>query len=53
MNEFGLKRSISDNFMIHVLNNVSKECDVILDELENHFTLSGDDASMIAAIRKN
>ena len=34
MNEFNLKGSITDeDFMIHVLNNLPKECDVILDRL--------------------
>ena len=32
MNEFG------DNFIIHVLNNLPKEYDLILDGLENHLT---------------
>ena len=34
MNKFGLKGSISDkNDMIHILNNLSKEYDIILNKL--------------------
>ena len=43
-NEFSLKGSIChEDFMIHVSNNFLKECDAILDGLENRLTLSGDD----------
>ena len=38
--------------MIHVLNNFWEEYDMILDELEDCFTLSGDDALTIEAIRE-
>ena len=52
MNEFRLNGSISDeDFMILVLNNLSKEYNGILDELERHLTLSGDDALIIEVIK--
>ena len=43
MNKFGLKGSITDNnFMIHDLNNLPKDYDVILDGLENHLKVTGE-----------
>ena len=57
MNESGQKGSITDeDFMIHVLNNLSKDYDVILNELNNHVTVPMDDAltiNMICEKRKN
>ena len=54
MNEFGQKRNVSDeDFMIHILNNLPKEDDVILDGLENHLTTPGDDALTINLFAKN
>ena len=48
MSEFGLQGNITDeDFMIHVLNNLPKECDEILDVLENHIALSGDEDEVI------
>ena len=45
MNEFGLKGNVSeDDFMIHVLHNLPKEYDVILDGFENHLMVTGNDA---------
>ena len=42
MNEFGLKGSIADKeFMIHILNNLPKDYDVILNELESDFMATG------------
>ena len=38
--------------MIHVLNNLPDEYDVILNGLENHLMATGDDALMINSIRK-
>ena len=53
MNEFRLKGNTSDEgYMIHVLNNLPKEYDGILDGLENHHTLSCDDKLTIAVIRQ-
>ena len=53
MNEFGLKGSITDeNFIIHVLNDLPKEHDVILDGLDNCLTVSGDNALTIEVISK-
>ena len=43
MNEFELKGKITDeDFIMHVLNNLPEEYDVILDGHENHLFLSGD-----------
>ena len=39
--------------MLHVLNTLPKEYDVILDGLENHFKATGDDALTIDSIHKN
>ena len=53
MNEFGQKPSVSDkDFMIHILNNLPKEYDVILDGLENHLTATGENALGIDTIRE-
>ena len=53
MNEFGQKDSVSDeDFRIHVLNNLPKEYDVILNGLENHLMATGDDVLTIDSIRK-
>ena len=54
MKEFRQKgSSVSDeDFMICILNNLSKEDDVILDGLENHLMATGDDALTIDSIRK-
>ena len=53
MNEFGQKGSVSDeDFMIHVMNNLPKEYDVILDGLENHLTATGENALDIDLICK-
>ena len=53
MNEFKQKGNVSDeDFMIHVLNNLPEEYDVILDGLENHLTATRDDALTIDSIRK-
>ena len=54
INEFNLKCSMTDeDLMIHVLNNLSKEYDVILDGLEKHLTVSGDNVLTIEVICKN
>ena len=51
MNEFRRKGNITDkDFIIHVLNNVPKEYDVILDGLENYPTVMGDDMLTINKI---
>ena len=48
MNKFDQKGSVSDkDFMIHILNNLPNEYDVILNGLENHLTVTGDDALTI------
>ena len=53
MNEFNQKGSITDeDHMILVLNNLPKEYDVILDELENSLMVTGDDALIIDVIHK-
>ena len=53
MNKFELKGNISsEDFMIHVLNNLPKEYDVILDGLENCCTLNDDDAMTIDVIQE-
>ena len=52
MSEFKHRGNLTDeNFMIHVLNNLPQEYDVILDRLENHLTLSSNDALMIEVIK--
>ena len=38
--------------MIHVLNNLLKECDVILNGLQNHLIVTGDDALTIDSVCK-
>ena len=38
--------------MVHVLNNLPVEYDVILDRLENHLTSTGDDALTIDSIHE-
>ena len=54
MNEIIQKGNVSDeDFMIHVLNNLPEEYDVVLDGLENHLMATGDDALTIKAIAKN
>ena len=51
LNKFGQKGNVSDeDFMIHVLNNLTKENGVILDGLENHLTVTGDDSLTIDLI---
>ena len=53
MIEFGKKGNISDkDFMIHILNNLPEEYDIILDGLENCLTAMGENALTIDAIRK-
>ena len=53
MNEFSHKGNVSDeDFMIHVLNNLPKEYDVILNGLENCLMATGDDALTIDLICK-
>ena len=54
MNKFGLKDNVTDkDFMIHVLNNLPKEYDVIPDGLENCLMASGNDVLTINMIHKN
>ena len=53
MNEFGQKGSVSDeDFMIHVLNNLPNEYDVILDGLENRLMATGENALTINSIHE-
>ena len=53
MTAFGQKGNVSDeDFMIHVLNNLPEEYDVILDGLENRLTATGENALTIDLIRK-
>ena len=53
MNEFGLKRNLTDEyFMIHVLNDIPKEYDLIYNGLEN-CPASWDDVLTINVIPKN
>ena len=53
MNKFSQKSNVSDeDFMIHVLNNLPKEHDVVLDGLENRLTVTGGDALSIDSICK-
>ena len=54
MNEFGQKGGITDkDFMIHVLNNLPKVYNVILNGLENCLIATGDDMLTIDVIHKN
>ena len=51
MTKFGQKGNVSDeDFMIHVLNNLFEEYNVILDGLENHLTVTGENALTIDSI---
>ena len=53
MNEFDLKGSLSyKDFVIHILNNLLGQYDIILDELENCFTSSDVEALAIEVIWK-
>ena len=53
MNEFGQKGNVSDeDFLIHILNNLPEEYDVVLNGLENRLIVTGDDALTIDLIRK-
>ena len=53
MSKFGQKGNVSDEyFMIHIVNDLPEEYDVILDGLENHLTTPGDDALNIDSIHK-
>ena len=48
MNEFGQKGNITDkDLMVHVLNNLSEDYDVILDGLKNYLTVTDDNALTI------
>ena len=51
MTKFRHKGNISDEgFIIHVLNNLPKEYDVILDEFENCLMATGENALIIDSI---
>ena len=51
--KFRQKGNVSDeDFMIHLLNNLPMEYDVILDGLENHLTATGKNALSIDSIHK-
>ena len=51
ISKFRLKGNITDeDFTIHVLNNLPEEYNVILNGLDNHLTLSGDDMLTIEVI---
>ena len=51
LKDFSLKGSISDeDYMIHVLNNLPKEYDIILDGLENHLISNEDDSLSLGKI---
>ena len=51
--EFGQNGSITDeDFMIHILNNLPEDYDVILKGLENHLTATWDDALTINVIQR-
>ena len=53
MNKFGQKGNVSnEDFLIHVLNNLPREDDVILDGLENNLMAIGDNALTIDSICK-
>ena len=49
---FGLKVITDEDFVVHVLNNLPKEYNVILDGLENHLKSYKDDALTIEVIHK-
>ena len=54
MNEFGQKGNVSyEDIIIHILNNLPEEYDIILDGLENHHTAIGENALTIDTIREN
>ena len=54
MIKFGQKGNVTDeDFMIHVLNNLPEEYDVILDRLENCLTATGENALQLMQFRKN
>ena len=51
MSEFGTEDSVKDeDFMIHVLNNLPEEYDVVMDGLENQLMLTGPDVLIIKVI---
>ena len=53
MTEFRQKGNVSyKDFMIHVLNNLPKEYDVILDGLENQLTATGENALTVDSIHE-
>ena len=53
MTEFGQKGNVSDeDLMIHILNNLPKEDNVILDELENYLMATGENALTIDSIHE-
>ncbi len=53
MDEFGLVERMSDmEFMIHELNNLPEEDDVVLNILENCLVLNGEDRLTLEALRK-
>ena len=53
MTEFRQKGNLSDNdFIIHVLNNLPKEYDVILDGLENCLMAIGENALTLDSIHE-
>ena len=53
MNEFRQKGNVSDeDFMIYLLNNLSKEYDVILNGLENCLMATGENALTIDSIHE-
>ena len=53
MTKFGQKGNISDeDFMIHILNNLPEEYDVILDRLKNHLTVTRENALTIDLIHE-
>ncbi len=53
MDEIGLVRRMSDmEFMIHVLNNLLQEYDVVLNSLETHLVLTGEDRLTLASLRE-
>ena len=47
-----MSKQTDGDFMINVLNNLHKEYDVILNDLENHLTASRDDVLTIEVIHK-
>ena len=53
MNEIGLVRGMSDmEVMIHVLNNLPEEYDVVLDSLETHIVSTGEDKLALKALQE-